>query len=116
MRYRALDANGDFTFGRGPANFLVNTPQTVAQAVLTRLRLFVGEWFLDVTEGLDRDRIVGMGTESTRDAEIQTRVLDTPGVKSITAYMSVLNPSTRQFTVALSLDTVYGATTVTYQT
>ena len=42
MRYRPLDANGDYTVG---IPFLVNSPACVGQAVLTRLKLFLGEWF-----------------------------------------------------------------------
>jgi hypothetical protein len=35
MRYGKLDAGGDYCFGGGATDFLVNTPETVAQAVLT---------------------------------------------------------------------------------
>ncbi len=49
MRYRAWDANGDYTFGQGSKNFLVNSPQCVAQAVVSRLRLQLGEWFIDTS-------------------------------------------------------------------
>jgi hypothetical protein len=65
MRYRTLDANGDYTFGQNGANFLVNSPAAVGQAVLTRVKLMQGEWFLDQTAGTPYDtEILGAGTES----------------------------------------------------
>lgn len=114
MRYRTLDANGDYTFGQNGANFLVNSSATVAQAVQTRVKLIAGEWFLDITEGMPYDTdILGAGTESTRDLAIQAYILATQGVNEILEYASYLNPATRQFTWAATIDTDYGTTTVT---
>lgn len=33
MRYRREDSNGDYTFGSGDEAWLINSPETVAQAV-----------------------------------------------------------------------------------
>jgi hypothetical protein len=111
MRYRALDSDGDAQFGRSGI-FLTNSPQAVAQAVLTRLKLWVGEWMLDNREGTDySSKILGYGTQTTRDIEVQERILNTQGVKSILSYQStVVN---RVFSVSVTIDTDYGATTVT---
>ena len=51
MKYRKLTENGDYAFGRGGADMHADTPEAVGQAVLTRLRLFAGEWFVDLKEG-----------------------------------------------------------------
>src|SRR5260363_151880 len=51
MRYRRLDAAGDYAFGRGLSDFEQDTPEAVAQAVKTRLALRFGEWFLDTSDG-----------------------------------------------------------------
>lgn len=111
MRYRKLDANGDYTVDPG-AVWLVNSPECVAQAVLTRLRLFAGEWFLDTSEGLDRDKIVGNRTQGTRDQEVQQRILGTQGVRSILSYASRVDSQRRTFTVGAVIDTDYGAAVV----
>lgn len=114
MRYRALDENGDYSFGNGSANFLVDSPDAVAQLVLTRLKLWTGEWFLDTTEGTPyKTQVLGKGTNATRDIAIQERILDTQGVKGIVDYASIVDPSTRAFTVAATIDTIYGQTTLT---
>jgi hypothetical protein len=114
MRYRTLDANGDYTFGQNNANFLVDSPASVAQAIQTRLKLIQGEWFLDQTAGTPYNtQILGAGTEATRDLAVQTVILETQGVTEIVDYASYLDPSTRQFTVATTVNTQFGQTTIT---
>ena len=111
MKYRALDANGDMTFGQGSQNFLVDSPVAVAQLVKTRLGLFQGEWFLDVTEGMPwATQVLGAHTNATYDLAIQECILDTEGVTEIVSYSSVRNPVTRALTVTVTLNTAYGAT------
>lgn len=114
MRYRKLDSQGDYSFGRGKQDFWVDVPEAVAQSVQTRLFLFRGEWFLDSTEGMTwKTEVLGVRTANTRDPAIRRRVLGTTGVKAITAYSSNLNRDTRAFSVNLTIDTIYGAATVT---
>ena len=89
MRYRELSPTGDYLFGAGGQNFLVDSPEMVAQSVLTRLRLWSGEWFLDVTEGTPwMTQILGENTKSLYDLAIQSRVLQTQGVTGIKDYSS----------------------------
>lgn len=111
MRYRALSPDGDYTFGQGAANFLVNTPQTVGQAILTRLKLLTQEWFLDVTDGTGYNPLIlGKNTQSTRDLEIKSRILRTPGVKQLVSYASQVQD--RGFSVQAVVDTIYGQITI----
>lgn len=112
MRYRTLTASGDYSFGENGANFLVNSPEAVGQAVLTRLKLIEGEWFLDQTVGVPYNtEILGAGTGSTRDLAFQTVILETQGVTGIVEYASYLSP-TREFIWAATIDTIYGTTTI----
>ncbi|WP_175992604.1 hypothetical protein [Burkholderia vietnamiensis] len=113
MRYRKEDANGDYVFGGGDNDFLVNTPETVAQAVLTRLRLLRGEWFLDTTAGMPWfPDVIGKYTTGTADAAIRECILGTTGVTEITSYSSSRDPETRTLNVAVTINTIYGSTTV----
>lgn len=109
MRYRMLTASGDYSFGQGTANFFVDDPQAVGQSVLTRLRLWQEEWFLDKTEGTPYStQVLGYNTKNLRDAAIRQRVLQTVGVVSIESYGSTFDPETRAFTVTdLSILTQY---------
>ncbi|MBN3822360.1 hypothetical protein G3O00_01850 [Burkholderia sp. Ac-20384] len=113
MKYRKQDADGDYVFGGGANDFLVNTPEAVAQAVLTRLRLLRGEWFLDTTVGMPwATDVLGKYTSGTYDSAIRQCILGTQGVTEITSYSSSVDPSTRELTVAATITTIYGTTTV----
>lgn len=112
MRYRKMDADGDYVFGGRQADFLKDSPETVAQAVLTRLRLARGEWFLDTTEGTPWDKVLGKYTAGTYDAAIRQRILGTQGVRELVAYSSSLNSETRALSVTATINTIYGTTTV----
>jgi hypothetical protein len=111
MRYRILSATGDYVFG-SHSQFLVNSPQAVAQAIETRLKLSSGEWFLDTQEGTPYStKITGYGTQDTRDVAIKERILDTPGVLQIESYASSVS-SDRKFTVSVRVSTIYGTVDV----
>lgn len=115
MRYRALDADGDYTFGRGQANFLVDSPACVGQLVLTRLRLWEGEWFLDEGEGTPYEqKILGKGTVAVYDLAIRARILETQGVTGIQDYASSRDEQ-RRLAVTARVSTQYG-TDVTIST
>lgn len=111
MRYRKLSSEGDYTFGQGNSNFYIDNAEAVGQAIKTRLLLMTGEWFLDINEGTDYSgKILGTGTAATRDLEIKSRILKTPGVKELLGYASKVIE--RKFTVQAVVNTVYGTTPV----
>lgn len=112
MRQRAFLPDGDYSFGTA-LPFLVNTPLCVAQAIMTRLRLETGEWFLDLADGTDYlGEILGYGTQASRDLAIRTRILDTPGVNAISEYISIVNKD-RSMAVIATVDTIYGSVDIT---
>ena len=113
VRYRRLDTNGDFTLGHGSADYLQDTPDCVAQAVVTRLRLLSGEWFLDLTEGTPyTPAVLGKHTQESYDFVVRQRVLETEGVTEIVEYESIFNGETRGLSFVLRINTVYGPATI----
>lgn len=113
MRYRKLDANGDYTFGHGQSDFYRDSPDAVAQAVETRLRLFTGEWFLDTTAGTPwRTQVLGKYTSNIRDFVLKQQIANTQGVQSLDSYSSSVDPNTRRFSVQATITTIYGTATV----
>jgi hypothetical protein len=109
MRYRKLDDKGDMAFGHGNPDYHYNTPVCVAQAVVTRLRLLRGEWFLDLTDGTPyAPAVLGKHTRQSYDFVIRRRILETQGVTEIMEYESIYDGETRGLTINTRIDTVYG--------
>jgi len=112
MRYRKLDALGDYTLGSG-RDFYIDEPNVVAQAVLTRLRLWLEEWFLDTTDGTPyKEEVLGKWNGRNPGAAIQSRILGTPGVTGITSFSTLFDGDSRKLTVNASVDTVFGPITI----
>lgn len=114
MRYRPLSPTGDYTIGQ---RWLVNSPQTVAQAIQTRLNLWQGEWFLDTTDGTRYlTQVLGERYNKAPDAAIKKRILGTPGVSQLISYSSTFNAPTdgikRTFRVNAQVQTIYSMTPV----
>jgi hypothetical protein len=104
---------GDYVFGHGSADFWKDVPDAPAQAVVTRLRLQTGQWFLDLTEGTPwKTRVLGKYTEATRDLVVRYRTRGTQGVTEISSYSSNLDRDTREFSVDMTISTIYGAARV----
>jgi hypothetical protein len=114
MRVRKQDANGDYVWGHQQNDFYRDQPEAVAQAVQTRLRLGLAEWFLDTTDGTPwTTQVLGKYTKDQYDAAIRDRILGTQGVTQIDSYSSTLNTTTRTLTIACTIETQYGSATFT---
>lgn len=116
LRYRRLDADGDMTFGHGQRNFLIDTPETVAQSIMTRLNLFTGEWFVNLAAGTPwLTDVVGAHTLTLADSVIRNRILSTFGVLRMDEYDSEYDPRVRSFTVHARVTTIFGETNLNGQ-
>jgi hypothetical protein len=110
MRYRMLSPTGDYMFGLGQANFYVNSPQAVAQSVMTRLRLWVGEYFPDTSQGMDwKTDVLGFTNAGQYDQAVQACISGTQGFASFINYSSSLNSVTRLLSISASIMTIYSS-------
>lgn len=115
MRLRKQDSQGDMCFGYGANDIYNNQAEGVAQLVGTRLNLWTGEWFGDVTEGTPwNNRVLGEHTRRAYDAVLRRRILETEGVESILQFQSTLG-SNRKLTVSTTLNTIYGTASTIVQ-
>ena len=113
MRYRQLSPTGDYTFGSNLNNFYIDVPAAVGQAVKTRLELWSGEWYLDITDGTQYIQgVLGKHSQSMADTTIQNRVLATQNLTDISSFESTLNTVPRSYSVQMKIDTDFGPTAV----
>lgn len=104
------------SFGHSAGDFLVNTPDAVAQAVMTSLKLWLGEWYLNITDGTPYlEGIIGRHAKDTADATLVARITSVQGMISIENFSSEVDPVTRKYTVSGLLNTIYGPTQLQIQ-
>lgn len=109
MKYRKLDENGDMTFGAGLDNYFIDSAEVVAQSVLTRLRMWLREWYLDTNDGTPYyQQVLGKHTQTEAVQAIYRRIRETAGVNRITEFSTAFDPDTRRLRIEVTLDTVYG--------
>ena len=51
MKYRKQLANGDYSFGNNIQDFYTGQ-EAIAQAIKTKILLFYGEWWEDISQGI----------------------------------------------------------------
>lgn len=112
MTVRLLQPDGDITTQGVQFTFGLDE---VEQTIRTRLRLFLGEYFRDITDGTPWfEQILGKGVSvDARDAAIRNRVVNTPDVIRLTSYTSDFNINTREYSVTIGVLTSFGLLTVT---
>ena len=110
----------DFTIG-GPTNDLVLTngdltlvtgSAAIAQNVLQQLQFFLGEWFLDNTQGVGwfQDILVKTPNLDVVNATIQNTILAVPGIIQLLAFTLQYTNSTRQLAIAFQAQCTNGET------
>ncbi|WJV25926.1 MULTISPECIES: hypothetical protein [Pseudomonas] len=112
MTVRRLDENGDIvTQGQ---QFIAGREE-IAQTVLTRLRLFLGEYFRDTTDGTPwYEQILGKFTSlSSAEAALRARIANTPGVIRLTSFSADFDINTRRYSVTAGILTEFGLDEVT---
>jgi hypothetical protein len=115
--YLALDPNYDPVFDLGAA---LSGTEAVAQNVLTRLKLFKGEWWENLNLGLPMFQdILGQAASSkgllAMQLAVQTVILGTPYVISISSMQVQFNETTLQLQITATVQTAFGQTTITNQ-
>jgi len=112
MTVRKLDDNGDITTS---GTQFTSEQKEIAQTVVTRLKLFLGEYFRDITDGTSWFQdILGKGQSlDVRDAVIKRRVLQTSGVLSIFEFNTDFDLQERKYSVSMGIVTPFGNEVIT---
>ena len=111
MRYRKLDANGDYSFGHSLGDFYIDQIECVSQSVLTRLKLNQGDWFLNTQAGVPwNTKILGKSSPRTRDTVFKAVLVATNGVTSLQSFSASRNAQTRKLSYTATVLTIYSDT------
>lgn len=108
MIVRALDANGDWTFGAGKNNYLQGAA-AVGQAIATRCLSFLGDCFFATDAGIDWFNLLGGKNQLNLQLALSSTILNTPNVISLTALSINLDDTTRAFSASYSVMTSFGS-------
>lgn len=112
MRVSGLTSGGDWTFGRGKANYIAKA-EAVRQNVQTRLRSFKNDYFADVEHGGDWFVIFGNRNNETQILrEVERIVLQTEGVRSIDKLEIISRDANRHVTIELKYTDLFDQTFV----
>lgn len=105
MIIRALDTNGDWTFGQGKQNYL-SGQQAIAQNIKTRLLSFLGNCPWDMTAGIDWITLLGKTNTMTQiQLNVRSIILQSYGVLRINS-LSV-SFTNRQLSLSFNIDTIF---------
>ncbi|MCC8385329.1 hypothetical protein GPY51_22030 [Photorhabdus laumondii subsp. laumondii] len=78
--------------------------EATKQAIIRRLRLFLGEYFLNVTEGTPWfQSILGKTSLDIAAASVKERIITAPGVLGLTKFEFKTDMQTRKITIYASL-------------
>jgi hypothetical protein len=113
MQIRKVDANGDIIFGRGQGTFL-SGDQAIAELLRRRIMLWLGEWFLDTTDGVDYPNILATRPAPMQHAgdQLRQRITDTAGVTALNSYTDSFDHQTDTYSAQAKIATE-NATTLT---
>lgn len=115
MTVRRLDAETGDIITSGEMPFITGQDE-IAQTIKTRLRLFYGEYFRDVTDGTPWfQRILGKGDNlDAIESILRTRIAETKGVIKLTAFSMNYDLDLRKLEVAASVLTLTGIQDITF--
>lgn len=114
FRTRKLDSNGDIATS---GVVWIYDLEAVAQTIETRLRLFSGEYWRDVTDGTPWiERILSKNNQTNtlqaKTALIKSRILNTEHVISILAWEADFSYTDRKYSVNATILTDFGIVNV----
>jgi len=107
MQVRRLNEAGDLVT-RG--NMFLTDRSAIAQTIVTRLKLFLGEYFRDVRDGTPWfQQILGkFENMNAVEAIIRNRIVRTQGVVRLLAFGMDYDLPTRALSVSAQVLTIYG--------
>lgn len=108
MSFRNLDNNGDWTFGLGRNNYVIEN-QEIALNIKTRVLSFLGDCFFATDEGIDYWNLLEYNKQDQLENAIASTIAATDGVQKVNN-VDIIIGSNRRMTVSYSIYTIYSQT------
>lgn len=105
MRVRALDQNGDWTFGKGIQDYLFLN-NAIGQNIRTRLLSFLGDCFFAINDGLDWFNLLGKTNQLAINLPIAACIINTQGVTGLLELTVVISEA-RNISIQYNVQTIY---------
>lgn len=106
MSVRKIDSNSDWTFGQGLGNYITKD-KAISQNIITRLKSFKNDYFLDNSQNIDWINILGVKNNQTLiTEEIRRVVQQTNDVQRVNSVELVEN-NLRNAIILINYDTIY---------
>ena len=101
---------GDFSIVNNDLVIVTDQKIEIQQHILQRLRTYLGEWFMDLTIGIDYfgQILTKNPDQSSIDAIIQSEILNTPGVTELATYSFHPDFKNRIMSLSFSVNTTSG--------
>ena len=105
-----LDGEGDILITDGKFTLLNTIQEAVRQRILITLRTFLGEYFLDISQGIPyRQQIFNKGiTTKETDAIFLAKILSDPDVIKVESFSSTYLASNRSYDLRFEVLTTDG--------
>ena len=107
----ALDDTGDIAIASdGTQRWTASLAEEVAQRLESKYGLWLGEWFLDIREGVPyyRDILVRNPNMTVVRSVLRKVATDDPGVDDVPVFEVALDSRTRQLSVSFSATLISG--------
>tara|TARA_R100001244_G_scaffold44317_1_gene40280 strand:+ start:73 stop:441 length:369 start_codon:yes stop_codon:yes gene_type:complete len=113
MTVRKLDESGDIVTN---GSMFIYEREEIAQTCVTRLKLFLGEYFRDITDGTPWFQKILGKFESLNNIEsiLRNRIARTPGVVRLLSFNLDYDLQSRTITVSSYVLTQFGEAEVLY--
>ena len=104
MRFRALDSNWDWKFGKGTGSYSGDS-QAIAYDIKSKILSWFGDCFFDANAGIDWKNILGSKNQKEKlDNDIKKIISLEDGVVDITFFDSEINNRVYSFTARIKTE------------
>lgn len=110
MIVRSIDSNGDWKFGKGRNDYLKNR-RAVQQNIETRLKMFLGDCFFALNQGIDWFNLLGSKNILELRLSVASVILNTEFVSGIEELSFNIDTSRNLF-IQYDVSTSFGAQSV----